>query len=131
MTATRSPQQMHIVDCAHAAHQSVEEVATRYGAHLTAGLHPSDAAQRAQQHGRYTAIRFSIKALRTCVDVCARNILLAKQKETLWDKLLEQVKNPLIALLLFSALLSFLMGQWDDAVSIGLVLSDHFVLHQR
>ena len=52
----------------------------------------------------------------------ARNILVSKQKETIWDKLLEQIRNPLIALLLFSALISFLMGQWDDAVSIGLVV---------
>ena len=53
--------------------------------------------------------------------VCDRNVLESLHKETLLDKLWEQIKNPLIALLLLSAAASFLMGQWDDAISIGLV----------
>lgn len=45
-----------------------------------------------------------------------------KEKESLTSKYLEQFKNPLIMLLLGSAIVSILMKQYDDAVSITIAV---------
>eukprot|EP00048_Salpingoeca_helianthica_P003063 m.63464 g.63464 ORF g.63464 m.63464 type:complete len:898 (+) comp12469_c2_seq1:249-2942(+) len=45
-----------------------------------------------------------------------------EEQEPLWRKYLEQFKEPLILLLLGSAAVSILMGQYDDAVSITLAI---------
>lgn len=42
-------------------------------------------------------------------------------KQPLWQKFMEQFKDPMIALLLASAFISLLVGQNDDAFSIMLV----------
>jgi hypothetical protein len=44
------------------------------------------------------------------------------QKETVWEKFMEQFQNPLILLLFGSAFVSALVGQYDDAISIVLTI---------
>ena len=51
------------------------------------------------------------------------NELVAKNEEPAWKKYLEQFKNPLIILLLCSALISLFMRQFDDAASITLAIT--------
>ena len=50
------------------------------------------------------------------------NELIVGQEEPIWKKYLEQFKNPLIILLLCSAGVSLAMRQFDDAVSIAVVI---------
>lgn len=52
---------------------------------------------------------------------CGPNELPEDDEDPLWKKFLEQFKDPMIGLLLTSAVISFLVGQWDDAVSILIV----------
>ena len=59
----------------------------------------------------------------------------AKTEEPVWKKYLEQFKNPLIILLLCSALVSMFMQQFDDAASITLaiviVVTVSFIMEYR
>lgn len=50
------------------------------------------------------------------------NEMVAKEKETLLRKYIDQFKEPLILLLLGSAFVSTVMGQYDDAISITLAI---------
>ncbi|KJE91439.1 calcium-transporting P-type ATPase [Capsaspora owczarzaki ATCC 30864] len=50
------------------------------------------------------------------------NELEVKDDEPLWRKFLDQFKEPLILLLLASATISLLLGQFDDAISIALAV---------
>jgi len=50
------------------------------------------------------------------------NELIVKDEEPVWKKYLEQFKNPLIILLLCSAVVSIGMKQFDDAASITLAI---------
>ncbi|KAI8811154.1 hypothetical protein BJ742DRAFT_798398 [Cladochytrium replicatum] len=50
------------------------------------------------------------------------NELVMQKEESIWEKVLEQFKNPMIMLLLGSAFISLIMGQIDDAVSITLAI---------
>jgi len=50
------------------------------------------------------------------------NELIAKEDEPVWKKYLDQFKNPLIILLLCSAIVSIGMKQFDDAASITLAI---------
>lgn len=50
------------------------------------------------------------------------NELVVSEEEPIWRKYLEQFKNPLIVLLLCSAIVSLLMRQLDDAASITLAI---------
>lgn len=45
-------------------------------------------------------------------------------EDPLWKKFLEKLKEPMIALLLASAGVSLLTGQYDDAISIAIVRVD-------
>ena len=45
-----------------------------------------------------------------------------KDKEPLWKKFMEKFTEPLILLLLASAFISILIGQYDDALSIILAV---------
>ena len=45
-----------------------------------------------------------------------------EEKESIFKKYLEQFKNPLILLLLASAVVSILMKQYDDALSITIAV---------
>lgn len=49
------------------------------------------------------------------------NEMRQDEPEPLWRKFLEQFQDPMIGLLGVSALLSLVVGQYDDAVSISLV----------
>src|ERR1700759_2485961 len=74
------------------------ETATRLSTSLSHGLTPSEAASRIITHGQ--------------------NELPQEEAEPLWLRFVKQFKETLILLLLGSAGVSFLMGNWDDAVSI-------------
>lgn len=51
------------------------------------------------------------------------NELIVGEEEPIWKKYLEQFKNPLIILLLCSAIVSLAMKQFDDAVSITIAIT--------
>ena len=63
------------------------------------------------------------------------NELVGKEEDPVWKKYLEQFKNPLILLLLGSAIVSVVMGQLDDAASITLaiviVVTVSFIMEYR
>ncbi|GMT00950.1 hypothetical protein PENTCL1PPCAC_23124, partial [Pristionchus entomophagus] len=82
----------------HAAERSIEEVCAILRADSSSGLSSAEAARRRGVHGY--------------------NEFDAPEEEPMWKKYAEQFKNPLIALLLCSALVSILMKQFDDAISI-------------
>ena len=67
----------------------------------SAGLSSVDVTQRRAFHGA--------------------NELSTSEDEPWWAKFLEKFKEPMIALLLGSATISLLLGQYDDAISITLV----------
>jgi Ca2+-transporting ATPase len=46
------------------------------------------------------------------------NEFAVKEKDSPWSKLVDQVKEPLILLLLGSAVVSLLVGEREDAISI-------------
>lgn len=51
-----------------------------------------------------------------------KNVLKPPAPDSLFQKYLDQFRNPLILLLLSSAGLSILLGQYDDAISIALAI---------
>ncbi|GIY75726.1 calcium-transporting ATPase type 2C member 1, partial [Caerostris extrusa] len=77
---------------------SYDEVATLLNTNIHNGLSWQEANQRLSLHGF--------------------NEFEVTQEEPLWKKYIEQFKNPLIVLLLASALVSICMQQFDDAFSI-------------
>ena len=50
------------------------------------------------------------------------NTIPKQESETLWQKIISQVNNPLILLLLGSAFVSLLLSHFDDAISITLAV---------
>ncbi|SLM35222.1 calcium mangenease p-type [Lasallia pustulata] len=82
---------------------SAEETKQRLASSLTHGLTPSDAAARLLQYGA--------------------NELPHEEPEPLWLRFLKQFKETLILLLLASAVISYLMGNLDDAISITLAVT--------
>jgi Ca2+-transporting ATPase len=86
---------------AKAARQSVDHVARDFNTDPTKGLYTSDV--------------HSLRAL------YGSNELEAADEESLFSKFLDSFKDPLILLLLGSACISVLMGQFDDAISITMV----------
>lgn len=86
---------------AKAARQSVEQVSTDFNTNPLRGLFSAD-----------------IQSLRA---LYGTNELEADDDETLFSKFLDSFKDPLILLLLGSACISVLMGQFDDAISITVV----------
>jgi Ca2+-transporting ATPase len=86
---------------AKAARQSVENVASDFNTDPNRGLYSSDV------HG--------LRAL------YGSNELEAEEEESLFSKFLDSFKDPLILLLLGSAVISVIMGQIDDAISITMV----------
>jgi P-type Ca2+ transporter type 2C len=51
------------------------------------------------------------------------NELEQEEEDPLWRKYLDQFNDPLIGLLLASAIVSILVGQYDDAISITLAVA--------
>ncbi|KXS20410.1 calcium-transporting ATPase 1 [Gonapodya prolifera JEL478] len=88
---------------ARAALLTVEQTIGEQNTSLDRGLSSSEAEYRLKLHGP--------------------NDLEHGDGETLFGKFMEQIKNPMILLLLSSALISVLMGQYDDAMSITLAIS--------
>ncbi|XP_038066929.1 calcium-transporting ATPase type 2C member 1-like isoform X2 [Patiria miniata] len=85
-----------------ASEQSADDVIYRLGADPRHGLHTDEAVRRLQVHGH--------------------NDFEISKEEPLWRKYLDQFKDPLILLLLASAVVSIIMGQYDDAVSITVAI---------
>ncbi|KAL8632519.1 hypothetical protein Q9189_001790 [Teloschistes chrysophthalmus] len=80
-----------------------ESAAQRLGSSLTHGLSPAEAEVRLLNDGS--------------------NELPHETPEPLWLRFLKQFKETLILLLLASAVISFLMGNLDDAVSIAIAVT--------
>lgn len=79
-----------------------EELARAFDVDLRTGLSESSVTQRRLVHGW--------------------NEFVADNTEPVWKKYLEQFKNPLLLLLLGSALVSVVTGEYEDAVSIALAV---------
>lgn len=80
-----------------------EETQQRVSSSLSKGLSPSDAEARLIRYGP--------------------NELPSEEPEPLWLRFLKQFKETLILLLLGSAVVSFFMGNLEDAVSIGIAVT--------
>ncbi|KAI8377809.1 PMR1-type calcium-transporting P-type ATPase [Radiomyces spectabilis] len=88
---------------AKAARQSIQQVVSDFNSHVQRGLFQSD-----------------IPSLRT---IYGSNELEKDEEESIYTKFLKSFsENPLILLLLGSALVSLLMGQMDDAISITMAI---------
>lgn len=85
-----------------AASLPLTDVLTALHANVEHGLSTAEAARRQDFHGP--------------------NVLAAKADDPLWKKFLEKFKEPMILLLLASALISALLQQFDDAFSIALAI---------
>ena len=92
-----------------------DQVAERHATSLTHGLHPSDATTRLHVQGP--------------------NELPHEEPEPLWLRFVKQFQETLILLLLASAAISAIMGNYEDAVSIAvavtIVVSVAFVQEYR
>jgi Ca2+-transporting ATPase len=87
---------------AKAARQTIEHVASDFNTDLHNGLVSAD-----------------ITGLRA---LYGTNELESEDEESLLSKFLDSFKDPLILLLLGSACISILMGQFDDAISITMAI---------
>lgn len=82
---------------------TAEETARRLSTSLTHGLSPPDAEARLIQHGA--------------------NELPHEKPKPLWLRFIKQFQETLILLLLASAVVSFIMGNLDDAISITIAVT--------
>lgn len=89
------------IPSAQASLLPAEDVLRRLHVDAAAGLESSDVEKRRRAHGA--------------------NELGEDDDEPLYMKFVEKLKEPMIALLLGSAGVSLLIGQYDDAISIALV----------
>lgn len=90
------------LSASEASSLGAEEVASRLRVEVRQGLSWQEATYRRQLSGY--------------------NEFSVKDEDPPWKKYLEQFKNPLILLLLASALVSVCMKQFDDAISITVAI---------
>src|SRR5208337_2194490 len=81
---------------------TADEVCARIGTVAATGLSENDARQRQTQYGL--------------------NRLVAEKTESIWDIFLEEVREPMILLLLITGVLYAIWGQVGDTVTIFLVI---------
>lgn len=93
---------MSILTCEKAGHMTVTEILEATRSNIDTGLNEAEVAQRRSFHGF--------------------NEFEISKEEPLWKKYLGEFNNPLILLLLASALISLVMKQFDDAVSITVAI---------
>ncbi|XP_043922669.1 calcium-transporting ATPase type 2C member 1 [Protopterus annectens] len=93
---------MPLLSSKRASELPVNEVASIYQADLQNGLNNTEVSHRRAFHGW--------------------NEFDISEDEPLWKKYISQFKNPLILLLLASAVISVIMRQFDDAVSITVAI---------
>ncbi|XP_039284046.1 calcium-transporting ATPase type 2C member 1 isoform X1 [Nilaparvata lugens] len=102
LSSAKSPEQEMWLKTSEAATLEAEDVATRLNVDPRFGLRWRDAENKRQLTGY--------------------NEFLVKEEDPTWKKYIEQFRNPLILLLLASALVSIFMKQYDDAVSITVAI---------
>ena len=90
------------------AKRTAAEVVRLHRADVSVGLSSSEVLQRRNVHGP--------------------NELTPEEKESLTEKFIDQLKQPLILLLFGSAVVSLILGSYDDAISITLVRTLLFLL---
>ena len=93
---------MRSLKSSEACFLSPEQVQTLLGSDLAYGLTAESVARKQRAHGA--------------------NVVEEKEEDPLWMKFLEKLKEPMIALLLASAGISLLTGQYDDAISITIAV---------
>lgn len=90
----------------NAIYSTPEEVAASFKTDIKEGLNWNECDNRLAIHGH--------------------NEFRSEDEPKILSRYLEQLKNPLIQLLLASVVISLFMGQFDDAISITLVSLDLF-----
>jgi len=91
-----------MLPASHATRLSIQECETRLGTEIENGLKANHVTERRRLYGK--------------------NELTPPAPDPLWKRYLQQFKDPLIGLLVGSAVISIIMGQYDDAVSISIAL---------
>jgi magnesium-transporting ATPase (P-type) len=88
----------------------------------TQGACLQDAFSLLQDHGVDARFGMSHAAAAAAMKRHGPNELSAKEEDPMWKRFADKLKEPMIVLLLISAGLSILIGQYDDAVSITLAV---------
>lgn len=96
--------------------KTVEETAAELFSDIDRGLSLSEVDRRRIKYGRYTCNTLALVPIYR-----HSNFLEPDAPEPMWKKFLEQLKQPLIMLLLVSAIISLLMKQVENAASIACV----------
>ena len=89
-----------MLPASHATQLSIQECETRLGTEIENGLQANHVTERRRLYGK--------------------NELTPPAPDPLWKRYLQQFKDPLIGLLVGSSVISIIMGQYDDAVSISI-----------
>ena len=95
-----------MLPASHATRLSIQECETRLGTEIENGLKANHVTERRRLYGK--------------------NELTPPAPDPLWKRYLQQFKDPLIGLLVGSAVISIIMGQYDDAVSISIGIVQSF-----
>ena len=99
-----------MLPASHATRLSIQECETRLGTEIENGLKANQVAERRRLYGK--------------------NELTPPAPDPLWKRYLQQFKDPLIGLLVGSAVISIVMGQYDDAVSIS-IGNVHYIFDEK
>jgi len=97
-----------------------------------ASTRPEDLLRKLHTDAQHGLASSDVEDMRT---IHGPNEVGVKEDEPLWKKFLEQFNDPMILLLLCSAFVSIVLGQYDDAISISIavviVVSVAFVQEYR